>query len=62
MEAVLGTSALVASAVVLAATGTLGVFVVAAVTLPLVGSISAVCYGLFRDVKYGIHGQHVVGG
>jgi hypothetical protein len=35
MEAVLGTSALVASAVVLAATGTLGVFVVAAVTLPL---------------------------
>lgn len=56
MDALAGTGTLVAGAVLAAtaATGTLGVLVVAAVALPLVGSTTALCYGLFRDAKYGV--------
>lgn len=56
MDVVVGTGALVAGAVLAAtaATGILGVLVVAGVTLPLVGSTLVLCYGLFRDVKYGV--------
>lgn len=49
MEAVVGTVLTTT-----ASTGTLGVLVVAAVALPLVGSTLVLCYGLFRDVKYGM--------